>query len=186
MIGAALTGFVGRALQPALVAGLAGCLAVIGWQAWRLHTLRTEHAEASAEWSRLSAAAARAAQIKSTELQAAVDAARGALHEQTRTNAELRRQLEEAAGRIARLHADARGLRSELAAARAARGADDSLAACRAWAGALEEVLADGAGIVAAGSRVVGELAAVAGSCAADHDDRAAEVEALLAAWPKP
>jgi hypothetical protein len=71
------------------------------------------------------------------------------------------------------------GLRDALAAYAGGSGTADSLAACRARAGALAAAAADGAELLAEGASLL-EQAALA------HDRRAAEVRALIEAWPRP
>jgi chromosome segregation ATPase len=70
------------------------------------------------------------------------------------------------------------GLRNALAAYASGSGTADSLAACRARAGALAAAAADGAELLAEGAGLL-EQAALA------HDRRAAEVKALIEAWPQ-
>jgi hypothetical protein len=70
------------------------------------------------------------------------------------------------------------GLRDALAAYAGGSGTADSLAACRARAGALAVAAADGAELLAEGASLL-EQAALA------HDRRAAEVRALIEAWPQ-
>lgn len=70
------------------------------------------------------------------------------------------------------------GLRNALHAYAAGRSAEDSVAACRSRAGALASLLADGADLLAESAGLL-EQAALA------HDRRAAEVTALLQAWPQ-
>jgi hypothetical protein len=70
------------------------------------------------------------------------------------------------------------GLRNALAAYAGGSGTADSIAACRARAGALAAAAADGAELLAEGAGLL-EQAALA------HDRRAAEVRALIEAWPQ-
>lgn len=90
---------------------------------------------------------------------------------------EARREIRRRDQVIGLLRADAGGLREQLAAY-AAAGARDSACAGDDRAGILARLAAEGA-----------ELLATAGAllraCALDHDERAAEVTALLAAWPR-
>ena len=73
---------------------------------------------------------------------------------------------------------DISGLRKQLSGFAAGTAGGDSIAACRAEAGTLAALLASGAEI---GDR----LRDLAVRSAKDHDDRAAEVEGLLASWPR-
>lgn len=75
------------------------------------------------------------------------------------------------------LRAAASGLRIDLAAFAAGGTCEDPGAPGGTRAGALAELAADGADLLADG----GELLR---ACARDHDERAAEVRALIQAWP--
>lgn len=70
------------------------------------------------------------------------------------------------------------GLRNALHAYAAGRSAEDSVAACRSRAGALASLLADGTELLAEGAGLLEQVAVA-------HDRRAAEVSALLRAWPQ-
>jgi hypothetical protein len=70
------------------------------------------------------------------------------------------------------------GLRNALVAYAGGSGSADSIAACHARAGALAAAAADGAELLAEGAGLL-EQAALA------HDRRAAEVRALIEAWPQ-
>lgn len=132
---------------------------------------RQELAEQRTEWSRLAAIGAARALARQQELQEAADAAREALDD-------AQRQISEQANRIAVLSVDAGRMRVDLARYAAARSRPDTVAACQDRAGTLAGLLAEGAGLVAEGANL-------ARASSADHDRCAAEVRALLNAWPR-
>jgi len=70
------------------------------------------------------------------------------------------------------------GLRNALAAYASGAGSADSIAACHARAGALADAAANGAELLAEGAGLLEQATLT-------HDRRAAEVRALIAAWPK-
>lgn len=131
---------------------------------------KTAQARQIAEWERLRAAAAAEALRRQTDLQEAADAARMTLE----TN---RRTIEAQATRITVLSADVDGMRGKLAAYAAPRSGQDTVAACQQRAGTLASLLAQGAGLVV-------EASNLARQCAIAHDERSAEVNAILDAWP--
>lgn len=89
---------------------------------------------------------------------------------------DARQQIADRDRAIAALRLDAGSLRKLLAAyAAIATGQDTGGASV---AGTLADVAASGA-------ELLGEGAELLQSCARDHDERAAEVTALLAAWPR-
>jgi len=131
---------------------------------------KTAQALQIAEWERLRAAAAAESLRRQQDLQEAADAARMNLETSRRTIAAQ-------ATRIAALSADTDRLRVNLSAYAAGRSGQDSVGACQQRAGALASLLAEGAGLIA-------EAGNMARQCAIAHDERAAEVRALLDAWP--
>jgi hypothetical protein len=129
------------------------------------------HAAQQAEWHRLSAEAAAAALRRQQALQLTVDTAREDL-----THAKA--AIADRDARIARVSLDAGRLRDKLAAYASGAGSQDSIAACQHRAATLADLLAEGAGLLAEGSDLYRQAARA-------HDDRAAEVAALLQAWPR-
>ena len=132
---------------------------------------KADHSLQVAEWERLRAVAAADALRRQQDLQDSVDHARANLEGSRQTIAAQ-------ASRIATLSADSDRLRGKLAAFAAGRPGSDTLAACQSRAGALANLLADGSGLLVEGSNL-------ARQCAIAHDERAAEVRALLSAWPR-
>lgn len=132
---------------------------------------RTDHAEQVAEWNRLAAAGAQRALTITAQWQQQAEKARGDLDDERERNAAL-------AADIVVLRATVGGLRGDLAAYAAGTGAADTVAACRARAETLASLLAEGSELLAEGGNLLAEAARA-------HDDRAAEVRALIAAWPK-
>ena len=90
---------------------------------------------------------------------------------------DAKRRIEEQARAIARLDVDTRRLRDQLRAYAAGPAAGDTVAACQDRAGALADLLAEGAELLVEGQGLVA-------ACAVAHDGRAAEVKALIDAWP--
>jgi hypothetical protein len=131
---------------------------------------RAEQARQIAEWERLRAVAAADALRRQNDLQEAADAARMNLETSRRTIAAQ-------AARIAVLAGDTDRLRGKLATYASGRSGQDTVAACQSRAGALASLLAEGAGIVIEGANLARESSLA-------HDQRAAEVSALLSAWP--
>lgn len=129
------------------------------------------HAAQMAEWQRLSAEAAAAALRRQQALQLTIDTAREDL---THAKAEIA----DRDARIVRVSLDAGRLRDKLAAFASGAGGQDSIAACQQRAGSLANLLAEGAGLLAEGSDLYRQAARA-------HDERAAEVNALLQAWPR-
>ena len=142
---------------------------VAGWtvQGWRMGkqiaTLEAEHSEALAE------SMAQAAALTADYQARAEQAQEGLTHARTRI-ATLESSL-------ARTVVSERGLRDQLSAFAGGR-TDDSLTACHARAGALASSLTEGAGLLAEGAELAREAAR-------RHDERAAEVIALLNGWPR-
>ena len=91
---------------------------------------------------------------------------------------EARREIRRRDQVIGLLRADAGGLREQLAAY-AAAGRRDPACAGNDRAGVLARLATEGADLLARGATLLR-------ACALDHDERAAEVKALLAAWPRP
>lgn len=151
----------------ALVAVLAAALT---WQTFRLHDAQAELADARLEWERITVAALRRAADDTARWQQSAETAQGDLYAARTEIAALDRS-------ITALRTANSGLRSQLAGY-AAGQPDDTLAACQSRAGTLAALLAEGEGLV----RAHAELAR---SCARAHDERAAEVGALLDAWPQ-
>lgn len=187
MIGALLA----RWLQPALYAALAVTLTLLALRTVQLHRERAEHATAMAKVNRAAAEAQEQARMRERAWLTAVEIERRKLDDERRTIAGLVAQvdalnaaLEQARSDVSRLLGDRRVLREALARF-AAGTADDTAAACRERAGTLADVLAEGAGLLDEGARLVAEAARLVAACGRDHDERAAEVRALLAAWPK-
>ena len=133
----------------------------------------TRYAQLELKHAKELAAASEAARKKQTELQMAVDTARGDLDVQKALVASRDAAL-------ARVHADNAGLRDAIAAY--AGTAAVSKAACDERAAALGRLAAEGVELL---GEVAGEASVVLRQCAADHDLRAAEVRALLRSWPK-
>ena len=142
---------------------------VTGWtaQGWRMGKqiaiLEAEHSKALAE------SMAQAAALTADYQARAEQAQEGLTHARTRIAI-----LE---GSLARTVVSERGLRDQLSAFASGR-ADDSLTACHARAGALAGALTEGAGLLAEGAELAREAAR-------RHDERAAEVIALLNGWPR-
>lgn len=134
-------------------------------------TERAGRAADRAAWTQQVAEAESAARKREGALQALVDQAKGELDVQ---NAAITEQ----AARIAGLTVDARGLRGQLAAARADRGVTESIAACASYVAELETAVTGGGELLVEGQVLVRQFAEA-------HDRRAAEVAALLQAWPK-
>jgi hypothetical protein len=175
MIGAILASDVTRRLVVAGIIALSAYIAGVGMGKWlgerRLSVLRAEHAEQVAEWHRLAAQASATALLQQQQLQARVQRAQETLDEARRHNAAL-------AADMARVRVDRDRLRKQLSTYAAGAGDRDTVAACQARAGTLTALLAAGAELVEA-------CVGLAQRAAAAHDERAAEVEALLAAWPR-
>lgn len=127
-------------------------------------------AEDREKWEKLRADAAEAALQKQQKLQADVDSAREGL-------ADAQARIREQDARIARLTVDSRQLRDQLGAFAAGAGGQDTLAACQARAGTLAGLAAEGAELLVEGAGLCRETAKAAA-------ERAAEVNALLQAWP--
>jgi hypothetical protein len=145
----------------------------LGAAAWKAEKAEAEarHAKDIATWQRKSAEAAAAVMVRERGLQLAVDTAREDLDH-------AKAQLREADARVARLVVDTNGLRQQLGSFAAGTGSADSASACQRRAGELAELLAESAGLLAEGVGLVRETALA-------HDERAAEVAALLKAWPR-
>ena len=136
-----------------------------------LRAAEARHAAQVADWHRQSAEAAQAALKRQQALQMAADTAREDLdHARTR--------IREQDGRIARLSVDSGRLRDELAAYAAGTAGPVSEATCHARAAALADYAARGAELLARG-------ADLSRRAAIGEAERAAEVRALLQAWPK-
>lgn len=164
-------------IKLAAAAAVAGALVWFGY--WlgglgpraELAQARTDHAEQVAEWNRLAARGAQRALDLTAQWQRKADDARTALEDERERNAAL-------AARIARLDADRERLRGDLATYAAGTGAADTVLACQARAATLAGLLAEGSDLLAEGGNLLAETARA-------HDDRAAEVRALVAAWPR-
>ena len=130
-----------------------------------------EHSQQVALWQKLKAQGAADALKRQQALQDEADAARKGLDD-------ARSEILAQASRIAVLSADTGKLRSQLASYASGRPDKDSLASCQSRAAALAELLAEGAGIIISSSNLAREAAIAA-------DERAAEVTALLKAWPQ-
>lgn len=129
-----------------------------------------------AEHNRQAAEAAAAASAREHVLQAKVDEQAKELGDEYRTNAEL--SLANSA--LQRSPVDPQRLRDQLATSRlaAAAAASSAEAACNSRSAAYEALLARGDGLLARGAEMAGRIAK-------SHDDRAAEVEKLVRAWPQ-
>ena len=136
-----------------------------------LHAEREAHATTKREHAEERVQLLAAVREQEIAMQRAVARAQGDLDEARRT---IRRRDEV----IGRLRTDGRGLREQLAAY-ATADARDSACASDDRPGILAGLAAEGAELLARGG-------ALLRACAADHDERAAEVTALLAAWPRP
>ena len=161
----------------AVVLGLLALSLAAGWRLGSanvradLAAVEARHAEQVADWHRQRAEAAAAVLVRQKAIQADVDSAREELE-----NARARIRLQDAD--IARLRLNADGLRVKLGAYATGTGSADSLGACQQRAGALANLLAEGSGLLAEGGNLLRDIARA-------HDERAAEVNALLSAWPK-
>lgn len=143
---------------------------------WRGEVARIEalHEGQLREIAETRARAEAAARETEQRLRADVDAARARLDAEVERIANAQQEIDRL--RLDREHLRA-GLRNALAAYAASGVSADSLAACQQRARALAEATADGAELLAEGARLLEQAAAA-------HDRRAAEVEALLSAWP--
>ena len=176
-----ISAILGRLGGPYLAVALFALAAVLGIQTVRLAGAKADLAGERTQRANERAAAAQAlaleqARIRETEQrwQATVEVERKGLEDAKRKNAELA----DAIGRMPAV--DVGSLRNQLSAARGAAATTSlaAAAACDLRAGAYEALLADG-------SRLLAEGVTLAGNIARAHDDRAAEVTALLKAWPK-
>lgn len=129
------------------------------------------HAAQVADWHRQSSEAAQAALKRQQALQLDVDTA---LEDLSHAKDRIREQD----ARIGRLSVDADRLRRDLSAYAAGAGDPNPSASCPDRAAALAGLAAEGASLLAEGTELLRQ-AAVAES------ERAAEVRALLQAWPK-
>jgi hypothetical protein len=135
-----------------------------------LHAEREAHATTKREHAEERARLLAAVREQEIAMQRAVARAQGDLDEARRT---IRRRDDV----IGRLRADAGGLREQLAAYAAAGHRDP---ACTG-----DDRLGTLAGLAAEGAELLARGGALLRACALDHDERAAEVTALLAAWPR-
>lgn len=164
-------------IKLAAAAAVAGALVWFGY--WlgglgpraELAQARTDHAEQVAEWNQLAAKGAQRALDLAAQWQRKADDARTAVEDERERNAAL-------SALIVRLDADRERLRGDLATYAAGTGATDTVVACQARAAALASLLAEGGELLAEGGNLLAETARA-------HDDRAADVRALIAAWPK-
>ena len=148
-----------------------GCVALLCFvMQYRLNSERAAHARDLAAHAQAVARSEAEARTREAAMAARVieathdlEAARASIADQDRL--------------IARLRVDARGLRDQLAAY-AIGSPDDTAAACHARSGTLADLLAEGAGLVAEGVEL-------ARTCAVSEAERAAEVTALVTAWPR-
>lgn len=131
---------------------------------------RLLHETQIATWERLRADANSKALEKQQALQSDIDNARKGLDD-------ARGTIAERDSVIARMSIDARGLRQRLSAFAAGSGDKDSLAACLDRSGRLAELATEGGDLLAEGAGLLRQAAKA-------NDERAAEVAALLAAWP--
>ena len=159
-----------RFAQPLLLVALAGMAAWCFVAQYRLNSERAAHARDLAAHAQAVARSEAEARTREAAMAALVieathdlEAARASIADQDRL--------------IARLRVDARGLRDQLAAY-AIGSPDDTAAACHARSGTLADLLAEGAGLVAEGVEL-------ARTCAVSEAERAAEVTALVTAWPR-
>lgn len=170
--------FVLQYWKVAAVIGLLCLSCAVGWRLGSaniradLAAVEARHAEQVADWHRQIAEAAGAALERQKALQSDVDKAREGLD-----NARTRIRDQDAS--IARLNVDTDRLRGKLGAYAAGPTGADSLATCQQRAGTLASLLAEGAGLLSEGAELLRQTAIA-------HDNRASEVGALLAAWPKP
>lgn len=144
----------------------------------KIASLREEMQTIIAQMNEERAAAERRARETEQRLRAAVETAEKELKEEREKVHELEQKIAEQNARIRDLIRERNGLRDELLTYAAGPATGDTLAACRERAGTLAKVVADGADLLAEGAGLLAEVAA-------DHDERAAEVEALLNAWPR-
>lgn len=157
------------------IAGLAlvlALIAAIAVQTSRLSGERAAHAQTRERFAAAQLAAERAAAAHLKQQQEAADLARASLDE-------ARRAIDEKDRATAAARADVRGLRQQLAAYAAARNLPG--AACAADDGRTVAV----ASLAAEGFELLDEGADLLRACARAHDERSAEVAALLKAWPR-
>jgi hypothetical protein len=175
-----MSAFLVIALQYWKVAAVVALLclsAAIGWRLGsanvraNLAAVEARHAEQIADWHRQRAEAAAAVLARQRAMQSDVDTARKDLED-----ARVRISVQDAD--IARLRLNADGLRVKLGAYASGPTGGDSLAACQRRSNELAGFLADGVGILTEGASLLRQIAV-------SHDERAAEVAALLAAWPR-
>lgn len=170
--------FVLQYWKAAAVVGLLCLSCAVGWRLGSanvradLAAVEARHAEQVADWHKQIAEAAAAALERQQELQANADKARQGLDD-------ARNRIRNQDASIARLSVDADGLRVKLRAYASGAPGPNSLATCQQRAGTLASLLAEGAGLLSEGAELLRQTAIA-------HDGRAAEVSALLAAWPKP
>lgn len=136
-----------------------------------LAAAKASHAAQIADWQRQVAEANAKALARQSALQQAADTAREDLNH-------ARDRIREQDGRIARLSVDSGRLRDQLAAYAAGTGDSDTVAACRQRAAGLAGAATEGAELLAEGVGLLREAALA-------HDERAAEVRALIQAWPR-
>lgn len=178
---ASLGRLAGTALAPAIrlaIAALVGAI-LMHWvdssrYGAQIADLKRRAAESMAELERLRAEAqSRAREI---ERQYAA-AAQAAAMELANARVEIESKSEELRRAVRDRDILRDGLRHALAAYASGGASGDTIAACQARAGALAQAVADGANLLAEGAGLL-EQAALA------HDARAAEVRAMLQAWP--
>lgn len=194
VLGSSVVSTAMRFAQPVLLAITAVfVLAVFGWQRWQIVSLtkakdaaiRDKEAialELSGRIARLEREKAEALsealsiQINMVkEVEDARQALRIAENELSKREAKLNSLLDQ----LSVITVSYGGLRDSLHKyATAASDANDSLASCYSRATTLADLLAEGGGLLEEGARLVA-------ACSVAHDQRAAEVMALLRAWPK-
>lgn len=171
-----------------LLAVLAGYLGPWVWAAVLGVLLATHgavafwvHAEVTEKWelreAKAKEATARAVSIEQAKQREIEQRWQTATNQATEALTDARRTIAEQARRIDSLRLDAGSLRNQLATYAAGRAGEDP-AAARDRGAVLAAAVADGAELLAEGA---GLLA----TCARAHDERAAEVTALLRAWPR-
>src|SRR5262245_12381799 len=132
---------------------------------------RALHAQQREAWEKLRADYAARALKKQQELELSVATAREDL-------AHAKQEIDLRESRIARITLDAAGMRSKLAAFASHSGGSDTVSSCQQRAAVL-------AGFAAEGGELLAEGAELSRQAARYAEERAAEVRALLNAWPK-
>jgi hypothetical protein len=170
---AVLAGYLGPWVWAAVLGVLLATHCAVAWwvraEVTEYHELREAKAKAATE------AALRKEQAKQRQIE---ERYQSAVNQATEALTDARKTIAQQARDISSLRLDAGGLRNQLAAYAAGRTGPDPAATPEDRSRVLAAVAAEGAELLAEG----GQLLA---ACARDHDERAAEVAALLSAWPR-